>query len=157
MTYTLYVTFNLYVNIEQIEQQQPTNGTDLMRLFVPQSPFVALLGVRIEELTDGEAVLRLPWRPELATVGDMVHGGAISALADITVMAAAWCGRDLPDRLRGVTTSLSLQFLEPAHATDLIGRGRPLRRGTTLTALEADIETPSGIRIATAMASYKVG
>nr|WP_157101217.1 PaaI family thioesterase [Nocardia shimofusensis] len=128
-----------------------------MRLFVPQSPFVSLLGVRIEELTDDEAVLRLPWRPELATVGDMVHGGAISALADITVMAAAWCGRALPGQLRGVTTSLSLQFLEPAHATDLIGRGRPLRRGATLTALEADIETPSGTGVAKAMASYKVG
>ena len=31
-----------------------TNGTELMRLFVPQSPFVALLGIRIEKLTDDD-------------------------------------------------------------------------------------------------------
>ncbi|WP_041561002.1 PaaI family thioesterase [Nocardia farcinica] len=134
-----------------------SGGTELMRLFVPQSPFVRLLGVRIEELTDDEAALRLPWRPELATVEDMVHGGAIAALADMTVMAAAWCGRELPGELRGVTTSLAMEFLQPARAEDLIGRGRPLRRGATLTAREVDIVTASGTHVAKALANYKVG
>jgi hypothetical protein len=27
----------------------------------------------------------------------MVHGGAIAALADVAVMAAAWVGADVPD------------------------------------------------------------
>ncbi|AXK89306.1 PaaI family thioesterase [Nocardia farcinica] len=134
-----------------------SGGTELMRLFVPQSPFVRLLGVRIEELTDDEAALRLPWRPELATVEDMVHGGAIAALADMTVMAAAWCGRELPGELRGVTASLAMEFLQPARAEDLIGRGRPLRRGATLTACEVDIVTASGTHVAKALANYKVG
>ncbi len=144
------------MNREQI-RQLAGNGTELMQHFVPQSPFVQLLGVTVEELADDEATLRLPWRPELATVDDMVHGGAIAALADITAMAAAWCGRALPEQLRGVTTSLALEFLEPARAEDLIGRGRPLRRGTTLTACEVDIVTASGVPVAKALANYKVG
>lgn len=134
-----------------------SNGTELMSLFLPLSPFVGLLGVTIEKLTDDEALLRLPWREALATTEDMVHGGAIAALADITAMAAAWCGRELPDQLRGVTTSLALEFLEPARAEDLLGRGRILRQGATLTACEIDITTASGVNVAKALASYKVG
>jgi uncharacterized protein (TIGR00369 family) len=45
-------------------------------------------------LDDDEVRLRLPWDPSNVTIGDMVHGGAIATLADLTVMAAAWCGTD---------------------------------------------------------------
>nr|EMP14807.2 thioesterase [Gordonia sp. NB41Y] len=152
----MHVTFTLYVNPEQI-RSIAGNGTDLMSLFLPISPFVGLLGVKVESLSDDEALLRLPWREELATTEDMVHGGAIAALADIAAMAAAWCGRDLPDRLRGVTTSLALEFLEPARAEDLLGRGRILRRGSTLTACDIDITTAGGVNVAKAIANYKVG
>ncbi|WP_283611146.1 PaaI family thioesterase [Mycolicibacterium poriferae] len=150
------MTFTLYVNSDQV-REIANNGTDLMSVFLPISPFVGLLGVEIESLTDDEALLRLPWREALATTDDMVHGGAIAALADISAMAAAWCGRELPDQLRGVTTSLALEFLEPARAEDLLGRGRALRQGATLTACEIDITTASGTHVAKALASYKVG
>lgn len=133
------------------------NGTDLMSVFLPVSPFVAMLGVQVDHLTDEEAVLRLPWRDALATTDDMLHGGAISALADITAMAAAWCGSPLPEQLRGVTTSLSLEFLHPARAEDVIARGRVLHRGASLSACEIDIHTASGSPVAKAIARYKVG
>ena len=48
----------------------------------------------------------------LVTVGDMVHG-AIATLADLTVMAAAWCGAQAPPELRGVTVSMALDFMAP--------------------------------------------
>lgn len=128
-----------------------------MHAFLPASPFVATLGVRIEQLDDDVAVVRMPWRSELATVGDMVHGGAIAGLADITVMVAAWCGRDLPENLRGVTTSLTTEFVDAAHAEDLLGHGRVLRRGRTLTSCEAEIRTGSGKLVAKALGNYKVG
>jgi acyl-coenzyme A thioesterase PaaI-like protein len=38
-------------------------------------------------------------------MADMAHGGAIATLADLAVMAAAWCGREAPPSLRGVTVS----------------------------------------------------
>lgn len=128
-----------------------------MSVFLPVSPFVSLLGVQVEQLTDDEAVLRLPWRDALATTDDILHGGAISALADITAMTAAWCGSPLPEQLRGVTTSLSVEFLHPAHGQDVIARGRVLHRGTSLNACEIDISTASGTPVAKAIARYKVG
>lgn len=72
------------------------SGRDVIAEFLPQSPFVAKLGIIADQLADDEVRLRLPWDPSNVTVGDMVHGGAIATLADLTVMAAAWCGAQAP-------------------------------------------------------------
>jgi uncharacterized protein (TIGR00369 family) len=132
-------------------------GAEVIAQFLPQSPFVAKLGVIADRLEDGEVRLRLPWSPSNTTVGDMVHGGAIATLADLTVMAAAWCGAQAPDNLRGVTVSMALDYMAPARSTDLIGVGRVLRRGRSLVNCEAEIMTPDGDLVAKAIATYKIG
>ena len=133
------------------------SGADVMAQFLPQSPFVAKLGVVAEALDDGEVRLRLPWDPTNTTMGDMVHGGAVATLADLAVMAAAWCGAQVPDNMRGVTVSMALDYMAPARATDLIGIGRVLRRGRSLVNCEAEIVDTSGTLVAKAIATYKVG
>jgi len=132
-------------------------GNDVMAQFIPACPLAAKLGIVAEELEGDEIRLRMPFDPTNTTLGDMVHGGAIATLADMTVMAAAWVGAEVPDSLRGVTTSLSMQFLAPAQATDLIGIGRVLRRGRTLVNCDVDVVTPDGVAVAKAIATYKVG
>ena len=133
------------------------SGRDVIAQFIPQSPFVAKLGIVADQLGDDEVRLRLPWDPSNITVGDMVHGGAIATLADVTVMAAAWCGAQAPTELRGVTVSMALDFIAAARATDVIGVGRVLRRGRLLTNCEAEIVDPEGRLVAKALATYKVG
>ena len=132
-------------------------GAEVMAQFLPQSPFVTKLGIVAEVLDADEVRLRMPWDPTNVTLGDMVHGGAIAALADITVMAAAWAGVQAAESLRGVTTSMAMQFLAPARATDLVGVGRVLRRGKTLVNCDVDVVTPEGEAVAKAIATYKVG
>jgi uncharacterized protein (TIGR00369 family) len=136
---------------------EPQSGREVIAQFLPQSPFVAKLGIVVDLLSDDEVRLRLPWDPSNVTVGDMVHGGAIATLADLTVMAAAWCGVPAPPALRGVTVSMALDFMAPARATDVIGVGRVLRRGRSLVNCEAEIVDPQGTLIAKALATYKVG
>jgi uncharacterized protein (TIGR00369 family) len=132
-------------------------GPEVMAQFLPQSPFVIKLGI-VPEVLDGDEVrLRMPWDPTNVTLGDMVHGGAIAALADVTVMAAAWGGVQAAESLRGVTTSMALQYLAPARATDLIGVGRVLRAGKTLVNCDVEVVTPDGELVAKAIATYKVG
>jgi uncharacterized protein (TIGR00369 family) len=128
-----------------------------MAQFIPQSPFVGKLGIVAEVLVGEEVRLRMPWDPTNVTLGDMVHGGAIAALADVTVMAAAWAGVQAAASLRGVTTSMAVQFLAPARGTDLIGIGRVLRQGKTLVSCDVDVVTPDGELVAKAIATYKVG
>jgi uncharacterized protein (TIGR00369 family) len=132
-------------------------GAEVMAQFLPQSPFVTKLGIVAETLDGDEVRLRMPWDPTNVTLGDMVHGGAIAALADVTVMAAAWAGVAAAKSLRGVTVSMSMQFLAPARATDLIGVGRVLRQGKTLVNCDVDVVTPDGELVAKAIATYKVG
>ncbi|MFN6548243.1 PaaI family thioesterase [Mycolicibacterium nivoides] len=132
-------------------------GPDVMAQFLPQSPFVTKLGIIAETLESPEVRLRLPWDPSNITIADMVHGGAIAALADVTVMAAAWAQAEVPDSLRGVTVSMSISYLAPARATDLIGLGRVLRQGRSLVNCDVDIVTPDGEAVAKALGTYKVG
>lgn len=136
---------------------EPASGRAVMAAFLPASPFAAKLGVVIDHLGDDEVRLRLPWDPTNATMADMVHGGAIATLADLAVMAAAWCGRETPPSMRGVTVSLNLDFIAPARATDVIAVGRALRRGRSLVNCEAEILDAQGALLAKALAVYKVG
>jgi uncharacterized protein (TIGR00369 family) len=131
-------------------------GAEVMAQFLPQTPFVATLGIVAEILDGNEVRLRMPWIPTNVTLGDMVHGGAIAALADVTV-AAAWAGVEAAGSLRGVTTSMAMEYLSPARATDLVGVGRVLRRGKTLVNCDVDVVTPEGEAVAKAIATYKVG
>jgi len=135
----------------------PQDGRDVIAVFLAQSPFVVKLGIVAEVLEADGVRLRLPWDPTNTTLGDMVHGGAIATLADLTVMAAAWCGAPAPESLRGVTVSMALDYLAPARSTDLIGEGRVLRRGRSLVNCEADVRRADGELVAKAIATYKLG
>jgi uncharacterized protein (TIGR00369 family) len=134
----------------------PFDGAALMRQFVPSSPFAALLGLRVVETDDGRAVLELPWRPELATMGATAHGGAIATLLDTAAMVAAWCGAPEPTSLRGSTASLSISYLAPAEAADLRATAQVLRRGRSLTHVEVEV-TADGGRVAKGLVAYRVG
>ena len=51
----------------------------------------------------------------------------------------------------------ALDFMAPAQATDVIGVGRVLRRGRSLTNCEAEILDPQGRLVAKALGTYKLG
>ena len=136
---------------------QPADGRDVMQAFIQASPLVAMLGIQIGSLGDGEATLVLPYRPELTTIGETVHGGAIAALADTAVMAACWCGAVPPESLRGSTVNLTVHYLAPANASDLTAHARVLRRGRKLSHAEASVTDASGMPVAHAVATYQIG
>jgi uncharacterized protein (TIGR00369 family) len=137
--------------------EPPKDGREVIAQFLPASPFVNKLGIVADVLEPDHVRLRLPWDPSNVTIGDMVHGGAIATLADLTVMAAAWSGAPATESLRGVTVSMALDYVSPARSTDLIGIGKVLRRGRSLVNCEADVVLPSGDLVAKAIATYKIG
>jgi len=101
-----------------------TTRHDLARAFVPHSPFAQKLGLTIERLDADGAELRMPFDPELATVGDTVHGGAIASLIDTAAVTAAW-GDDSPaEGLGGATVSMSVDYVAAARASDVDARVR---------------------------------
>jgi acyl-coenzyme A thioesterase PaaI-like protein len=70
---------------------------EIIEQFIPNSPHAAQLGINVVSLGTDEAVLELPFKPELATIGEVVHGGAIGALIDTAAMAAAWATDEIPE------------------------------------------------------------
>ncbi len=129
-------------------------GAALMREFVPASPFAVLLGIQVAELAADRAVLTLPDRQELTTIGDTVHGGALAALIDTAATAAAWCTDDPPVSLRGATAALTVTYLAPASGL-VQAVAQVLTRGRTLVTV--DVAADCGRPVARALATYKLG
>jgi uncharacterized protein (TIGR00369 family) len=135
---------------------EPSPGEELMRAFVPESPFVAHLGAELVETADGYARVRASFRPALATIAQTVHGGVL-ALIDTAAMAAAWSGAELPEHPRGSTVGLSVSYLAPADGEDVAATARVARRGRRLCTVTVDVHTPSGVHVATGLVTYQLG
>lgn len=136
---------------------QHTAGEELMQAFVPESPFVAHLGAQLGETSEGFARLHAPFREELVTIGQTVHGGAIASLIDTAAMVAAWSGAEIPDNLRGTTVGLNVQYLAPADGEDVTATARLVRRGRRLSTVAVDVHTASDRHVATALVTYQIG
>ena len=132
-------------------------GADFMRGFLPGSPFVGHLGMRLRDVRPGAATLTLPFVQSLATIGTIVHGGAIAALIDTTAMGAAWSDAPRPETPRGTTVGLTVSYLAAANGEDLEATARVLRRGRTLVYLDVDVRAASGAAIAKGLVTYKIG
>jgi len=93
-----------------------------------KSHFVELLDLKLESVECGKAVMRMPYRSQIANGTGAVHGGAIVSLCDTCfyVALASIYGRDQDT----TTVSLQCNFLAPALPPhDLIAEATVLRGG----------------------------
>ena len=132
-------------------------GEEIMRQFLPSSPFPGHLGIRLVDMAPGSATLGLPFAEALVTAGTTVHGGAVASLIDTAGMVAAWSGGEVPDRLRGSTVGLTVSFLAPADGEDLQASATVLRRGRSIVHVDVDVRTASGTAVAKGLVTYKLG
>lgn len=128
----------------------------VVRRGIVASPLGRLLGFVMERLAADEVEVRLPYREELTTAGDLLHGGAIAALVDTAATAAAWSDVDDPAGARGTTVGFSLSFLAGARGQDVVARARVVRRGRSLTVCEVDVAGVDGSQVAKALVTYKL-
>src|ERR687896_583101 len=87
---------------------------DVLAAYVEHSPFAAHLGFRTDVIERDHVRLAMPFQEQLVTVGDVVHGGAISSLMDTAATVAAWSGLESLDNARGTTISLTVSFIAAA-------------------------------------------
>jgi uncharacterized protein (TIGR00369 family) len=130
---------------------------EVIELFIPQSPLVEHLGMRLESIGSDEAVLVLPFRPELATLGDTVHGGAIASLIDTAGMAACWAADEEPASLAGSTVTLNVSYLAAAKGQDLTARAVVTRRGRSMVFSEVRVTEPGDRLVATGSVVQRLG
>jgi uncharacterized protein (TIGR00369 family) len=136
--------------------EQP-NRREIIEAFIPNSPHAAALGIGVVSIGSDEAELELPFKPDLATLGDVVHGGAISSLIDTAAMAAAWATDEVPENPAGSTVALSVNFATAASGVDLRADARVARRGGRLSFCEVRVTDPGGTVVAHGIATYRFG
>ena len=130
---------------------------EIVRTLIIGSPFGTLMGLRAEAIEREGVRLRMPFRPELVTVADVVHGGAIASLVDVAATAAAWAGADAGQGARGTTIGVSLSFLAAGRGQDLLANARAIQRGRTICVLDVDVADDDGTAVARALVTYKLG
>jgi uncharacterized protein (TIGR00369 family) len=124
--------------------------------FIVGAPYGQLLGLECREITEDRVSVRLPFRPEITTLGEMVHGGAISALVDVAATGAAWATPKATLQAKGSTVGFSLSFLSPALGCDLVAEARVLKRGRSLCVIDVSVADSDGTDVARAMVTYRL-
>lgn len=137
-------------------ENSATTGADFIRQFLPTSPYVGHLGMRLVEMQPDSATLALPFTEALITIGTVVHGGAIASLIDTTAMVAAWSGA-MPEKLRGTTVGMTVNYLTAANSEDLQATANVLQRGKSLVYLDVEVRSASGKLVAKGLVTYKLG
>jgi uncharacterized protein (TIGR00369 family) len=114
--------------------------------------YARLLGIEIERLGRGAAVLSLEVRRELTRMEGIVHGGAIASLLDSA------SGFDVLSLLRPeeqtVTVDLTLHFLRPVTGGRVEARAKVLRAGRRVVTVSIEASDGTGKLVATALTSY---
>ena len=137
-----------------------TSGADVagvLGAYVEHSPFGSHLGLTPDLIEPDHVCLGLPFREQLATVGDVVHGGAISSLVDTAATIAAWSGLESLDNVRGTTISLTVTFVAAARGRDLVADARVVRRGKTICFCEVEVRDSENTTVAQGLVTYKLG
>lgn len=99
-------------------------------LAINHVPFVGTLGIRVEHIEAGKAIIRMPFREDFIRPGGTVSGPVQMALADLVMYAVVM---SLIGRVElAVTTNLTCNFLRRPQPADLIGEGQILKLGKRL-------------------------
>jgi uncharacterized protein (TIGR00369 family) len=109
-------------------------------------PFARTLGVEIAEAAPGRVAGRLEWAPELATVGGVMHGGAVMALADAVGAVCAFL--NLPEGARTSTIESKTNFFRAVREGFVVATAEPLHVGRTTIVVQTDTRDADGRRVA---------
>lgn len=130
---------------------------ELLTQFVPSSPFVRLLGIELVDVGTDRAVVRLPFREDLVTIADVVHGGALASLIDMAAVSAAWADDAEPSSMEGATVSLDVSYVAAARGQDLTAVGVVSKRGRNLVFVDVRVTEPDERLVATGSAVVALG
>lgn len=114
---------------------------DLNRQFAGLLP--GLLGLELTEAGPERVRARLTVRPQLCTLGGMLHGGAVMAAAD--TLGAVGAFLNLPPGSRTTTLESKTNFLAAAALDSMVlAECTPLHRGKTTGVWQTALRAESG-------------
>jgi acyl-CoA thioesterase len=115
-------------------------------------PFAKLLGIKLESVEPGLAVLSMPVREEFKQNHGVVHGGAIASLID-SAMAFAIIPL-LAANERTTTVDLTIHYMRPLTQGSTRATARVVRAGRKVITVSAELFDDQGKLAATALSTY---
>lgn len=137
--------------------------------FVERMPFNRILGIDVLSLHHDRPELRFEMRPELVGnyVRNILHGGVISAVLDVTGGLVAFLGvqqklkgkpvAEIIERFSRISTiDLRVDYLRPGLGDWFVARGFPLRTGNKVAVTRMELYNHREELIAVGTAAYTV-
>jgi acyl-CoA thioesterase len=116
--------------------------------------FRKLIGVQIEDISEGFAILSLPIRNDLLQSGKVVHGGVLSVLIDSVIGTAVRTALETDEY--SVTAEMNINYFRPAIKGKIFAEGKLVHIGKSLIVGVGDIKDEEGRLLATGRATYAV-
>lgn len=110
--------------------------------------FMSWLDLELESVEDGRAVMKLPYREELANPdAGAIHGGILATLVDTASGMAIQTTFEEFGRTGLTTTDMSVSYVRPARS-DVIVEAEVVRVGGSMAVTEAEVSgvAPGGER-----------
>jgi uncharacterized protein (TIGR00369 family) len=98
--------------------------------------------LRVEEVREGYARVRLPFHERMLRPGNSISGPTLFAAADTAMYALVMA--HVGPQLMAVTASMNLNFLLRPRPGDVIGEATLLKLGRRLVVMEAALFTSAG-------------
>lgn len=115
-------------------------------------PFARLLGIEVESVEPGLAVLSMKLRDDLKRNGGIAHGGAVATLID-SAMAFAIMPL-LAENEHSLTVDLTIHYLRPVSDGSARAMARVVRAGRRVITVSAELFDAEQKLAATAISTY---
>ncbi|MEV4072885.1 PaaI family thioesterase [Nonomuraea fuscirosea] len=123
----------------------PENAEAILRQYF--APWIQRLGLRVEEVGERHAVVRLPWSDDLAREGGGLSGQAMMAAADTATVVAISSARG--GFVPMTTVQQSTTFQRPVVGRDVLLDVRITKLGRTLAFTEITLTAEGSDEVVT--------
>ena len=118
-------------------------------------PFAKLLGIEVDSVEPGHAVLSMKLRQEHMRNNAIAHGGVIATLIDSAMAIAIMALLD--ENERTVTVDLTIHYLRPVPEGSAKASARVVRAGRRVVTVSAELFDGEGKLAATSISTYLRG
>ena len=118
-------------------------------------PFARLLGIEVDSVEPGHAVLSMQLRHEHMRNNAIAHGGVIATLIDSAMAIAIMALLD--ENEHTVTVDLTIHYLRPVPEGSAKASARVVRAGRRVVTVSAELFDAEGKLAATAISTYLRG
>ncbi|MGZ3577909.1 MAG: PaaI family thioesterase [Syntrophales bacterium] len=105
--------------------------------------FPGLMGMQLTEITPERVIASMEVRPDLCTVGNTLHGGALMAFADTLGGIATFVNLERGARTTTIESKTNFLGAMPV-GTRIIGECTPLHRGKTTMVWQTRVKSENG-------------